>query len=535
MSLTAVVINAGLGDLTIGLRRAGFHVLAAYDSDEKAVEIHRANIDTNINCISYDQISADQLSSADLLAAHLYQQTPSADDSINDCSLEKIFELLNTTRPKACLLVITKSIMQGESFRKFLYDNLEYHYNFRYQLLDVSKLTGYPVKEKMGCFVGTEKDLDKFYFPVLNNDDFIPLSQFVQPESEVNAAYYRNCGKNLQNAHGEPLLCWKPYDYFPTDIVQWNYTRVPKVKAPNGYRKITPQEVAALKGFPKNYFLTFSNRQWLYKKLMQSCNIDVIMQISRMISYVLTDNPLLSENKKNHDFHLGLLSQYFDIISADAPRGMLKVNKNFPYQGRRIDFKVSTEENNFTIEVLSPRNENENALRTRLIKACERSAEFRKHGTSILAVFNDVPIEVKEHCLSEYSVEIWDIHNLLWMFENYPSLRKDVIASFHYSVEKIQPIPPATTFLKTRKDQDSQEHPLIQKLAKIKAGKEEFSKYETVCVDIIKELFGEYLVISNPQETSSDGLYRFDLCCKIKMNLEHDFLIQSRTFLTLSI
>ena len=35
MQLTAAVINAGLGDLSIGLEMAGFDVVAAYEAEER--------------------------------------------------------------------------------------------------------------------------------------------------------------------------------------------------------------------------------------------------------------------------------------------------------------------------------------------------------------------------------------------------------------------------------------------------------------------------------------------------------------------
>ncbi len=45
MQATAVVINAGLGDISLGLEMAGFKVIAAYEADEKALVVHRTNID----------------------------------------------------------------------------------------------------------------------------------------------------------------------------------------------------------------------------------------------------------------------------------------------------------------------------------------------------------------------------------------------------------------------------------------------------------------------------------------------------------
>ena len=48
---------------------------------------------------------------------------------------------------------------------------------------------------------------------------------------------------------------------------------------------------------------------------------------------------------------------------------------------------------------------------------------------------------------------------------------------------------------------------------------EERSKeYEDICIEILKNVLGEYLGLWKVQESSNNGLYRFDLCCKIKNN-----------------
>lgn len=54
MQLTAAVIHAGLGDLSIGLEMAGFHVIAAFDPDKKALEIHSRNLNTPIYPLSLE-------------------------------------------------------------------------------------------------------------------------------------------------------------------------------------------------------------------------------------------------------------------------------------------------------------------------------------------------------------------------------------------------------------------------------------------------------------------------------------------------
>ncbi len=55
------------------------------------------------------------------------------------------------------------------------------------------------------------------------------------------------------------------------------------------------------------------------------------------------------------------------------------------------------------------------------------------------------------------------------------------------------------------------------------AGRKESQAYENLCTDILRELFSNYLSIWRKQKTSNDGLYRFDLICKTKSDIEDDF------------
>lgn len=64
---------------------------------------------------------------------------------------------------------------------------------------------------------------------------------------------------------------------------------------------------------------------------------------------------------------------------------------------------------------------------------------------------------------------------------------------------------------------------LYKKLEYIKPGVKEFQLYEKVCIEILKEVFGESLTLWAEQRKSNQGLYRFDLCCKIKHGENQEF------------
>ena len=59
----------------------------------------------------------------------------------------------------------------------------------------------------------------------------------------------------------------------------------------------------------------------------------------------------------------------------------------------------------------------------------------------------------------------------------------------------------------------------------IQSGGESFREYENICTEILKNVLGEYLGLWAVQERSNNGLYRFDLCCKIKNGVNQDFFV----------
>lgn len=55
MQMTAAVINAGLGDLSLVLEHSGFKVVAAYEADEKSAAIHRVNLNAPVFPLPFEE------------------------------------------------------------------------------------------------------------------------------------------------------------------------------------------------------------------------------------------------------------------------------------------------------------------------------------------------------------------------------------------------------------------------------------------------------------------------------------------------
>ena len=119
---------------------------------------------------------------------------------------------------------------------------------------------------------------------------------------------------------------------------------------------------------------------------------------------------------------------------------------------------------------------------------------------------------------------MWDVKNLLWLFGEFTEIKNEFVALLNYSIESIRPEEPAPRIF--HKKEEKPEHlSLREKLRRIRPGKEQYQQYEELCVEILKYVMGDYLTLWNVQEKTDNGMYRFDLCCKIKMEWTRTFSI----------
>ena len=68
---TAVIIEAGIGALTLGFAEAGFKVIEAFEKDKKAVNIYRHNVNGKISEYSLSKLPLEEIPDADVIVINL--------------------------------------------------------------------------------------------------------------------------------------------------------------------------------------------------------------------------------------------------------------------------------------------------------------------------------------------------------------------------------------------------------------------------------------------------------------------------------
>ena len=523
MQMTAAVINAGLGDISLGLKMAGFKVIAAYETDEKAIAVHKANIDAPVYPIPAEGIDVECFPKVDLLAARIYQAGFSsamrAQDIYSDPAVYSLQKILSSCKPRCFLLQFNVSFIKGERFHKCLKEIVEEGYQVSYRIIDVAQATGMPVVEKKVYVVGNLPDIgEPFQFPKYSSPSKTPLEEYLQTNQQIDPWYFYVRQVEIPPSDNtERVYCWKNRSYEGTDFVRWNYIKIPLIKAGDRFRKITHREIANLKEFPTEYLLPDkTNRQWLYQRLMYACNVQIVKQIAEMIDYSLTGNPWRDRQVGNATHFENLFGRY---LASLTDRGTVK--REAHVADRIVDFVFHKGNKNLYFEV---KYYNSNfALLSKVMKACEQIAPLTESGVPILVIANEVPANTKQQCLEKFRVSVWDVGNLLWLFGEFADIKNEFIALLDYAVGHIEPEPPEPDVLQqipeNKKDSPSWE----AKLKQIMPGSEQFQRYESLCIEILKYVLGDYLSLWRIQESANDGLYRFDLCCKIKNGVEQDF------------
>ena len=148
---TAVIMNAGLGDLTLGLTQEGFRVEAIYEEDAEAAFIHQTNFDIPISLCLPQGEAVQEVPQADLLAARLnlflgHRAEPSP-------SLCSFLEVLHRRRPRAFMALLGLSSTTGDHFKLLMDETAKIGYCTSWSVADTAKITGFPVRERKAVLV----------------------------------------------------------------------------------------------------------------------------------------------------------------------------------------------------------------------------------------------------------------------------------------------------------------------------------------------------------------------------------------------
>lgn len=520
MDKKVVIMNDDLGTIALGFSKAGYEVGAIYvDQNEKnSISVYQKNWNEQIFSVDWNAYPVSEMVSADFYAGKIQLPWLSRTDigreqeSVN-YNIIKIIEILHIKRPSAFLFQFNNLNSRNESFRYFCEEVVKAGYQIEYNTIDINSLTGLPVKEKeyfvYGSLMHSDFSLELIKETYNTNYSIHDICERKHIEDEW---YYRlknpRIRFDIERDSVPTALCWKNDHYEKAKYVVWNPRMIPLVSFGDEIRKMTHREIARLKGIPDEYSLDVKNKSWLYQKLMCSSNVLAIQQIVSAFNYSIGER--IFESRKAAK---GL--EFETIVETYLKNKQVSFMKPAEDDDTYADFRFKTDTDVVALTVkIYAGNE---GIEKSVLASCSRYSinELESEEKNILVVGNIVGNETKQKAKQKYHVDVWDVENLLWLFDEFQQIKSDFVSLLSFAVGDIEPREPKLNIFKQR-SYSAYNTELQEKLRKIRPGDEDSFEYEKLCMDILKYIFAEDLEFIGEQKKSNDGLYRFDCCCKIK-------------------
>ncbi len=531
MENTVVILNEEMCSMSIAFEKVGFDVVVAYINDDKLCDFYDKNIKGSYVVKNLFECDPNLIPDADviagkIIAAPMSFSTKSRMDLYKRDGFQLYYNIVRTKSPKFFLFEMSRVLWKSEITKKFTLDLSELGYAFRYLDFDINRYTGLPVSEHRTYLVGVRYDVAKeFYVEDQTHFQLKYVGKIF--EYDITDPWYYNVGQetfDMEEYGGtkeQKFFCWQGHEYKLKENITWNYVKVPLVVLNGRVRKLTPREVARLKGYPEDFYLYDKNRSWLYQKLMFASNINVMSIIASSIKKVINGKTFLNQQVMRGKRFEELFERYLEA-KYQVQREINAYNYSFDFMIKNNDERIFFELKIYAHKYITGE---------KLIRVCQKinAAAIASTDKVIIVVANVVEEMFKQHCRKKYGIIIWDLPNLLFLFDENLEIKSEFISLLDYTVNDIKIVCPNPSLIELSSP-ELQEGDLYKQLKAIKPGKEEFVAYEKVCIDILKNVFGDFLTLWKEQQNSNEGMFRFDLCCKIKHGETHEFFDTIKNF-----
>lgn len=507
-----VILGAGIGAMAMGFENASCKVVAAYEHDERARDLYENNAkDKTYKIGELDYNNFEEIPNMDILACDFRRGL-----SFTSAGMGKTYHFRNAVKavvkfkqPKKVFFLVPCGYARLKPFKALL-DYLKAEgYNYSYKIICTEDSTGLPIKEACVYLIGTRDSSEcELKFPDFEEQSICSINEILESD-EVDGYYYKvNYEQIDKKIRKNTFLCWEKNQYVEADLADTNLRKIPLICNNGVIRKITHREFARLKAIPDSFNLDISNKAWMYRQLVYSPNVEIVTQIAKKLGNT-EENLLRMSYAVREDVFADIFRKYLFKKCQSVKIGK-SVDFECNVQGKDICFELKIYNSNYAIE-------------KNIERACAYLVSLKAKEDLILVVGNIVSKEIVEKYFEKYKIHIWTLSNILWLFEEYPDIKNEFISLLTYSVDDLKLEKPCHSLFQEQRNIKN-EGTWKSKLLAIKPGKGERSKeYEDICIEILKNVLGEYLGLWKVQESSNNGLYRFDLCCKIKNGVNQDF------------
>lgn len=279
--MKVVSLFSGAGGLDLGFKMAGHNIIWANDLYGDAVETYRKNIGDHIVCEDINNVSSDEVPDCDIIIGGFPCQGFSVANTkrhVNDERNElykQLIRIITAKKPKFFLAENVKgltNLAKGEVFKMILQDFSDIGYRVKYKILNAADY-GVPQTRQRVIIVGVRNDIDwEYQYPVPTHNSkgedglpvWVSVSEAMAPipdPDKPNALPNHTYSKyklNINGYLGHRLL--DPNKPAPTVTARGDSKGGVVIHPhPNGQRRMSCRELAAVQSFPLDYEFVGNN------------------------------------------------------------------------------------------------------------------------------------------------------------------------------------------------------------------------------------------------------------------------------------
>lgn len=141
----------------------------------------------------------------------------------------------------------------------------------------------------------------------------------------------------------------------------------------------------------------------------------------------------------------------------------------------------------------------------------------------VLVISKQLDSEIRYQEENGHNLIILDASNLLYIARNDQNTYNKVVSILPGAIDGIEPLEPNSTLNLSWMEQGEEFGCVFKAFEICPAGKEGAEEFERICFEALQLAFSDDLTLWRKQKKSNSGLYRFDLVCRIKDDIQKTF------------
>ena len=286
--MKVVSLFSGAGGLDLGFKMAGHDIIWANDLYGDAVETYRLNLGDHIVCEDIFKVDENDVPDCDIIIGGFPCQgfsvanTKRHEGDERNALYKQLIRIIDAKKPKFFLAENVKgltNLAKGKVFQMILSDFSELGYEVKYKILNAADY-GVPQTRQRVIIVGVRNDVNfEYNFPkathskdgtdglpewISVSDAMAPIPDPDSPNTMLNHEYSKY-KLNFNGYLGHRKL--DPDKPAPTVTARGdNKGGVVILPHPNGERRMSCRELAAVQSFPLDYEF-YGNRSSIYRQI----------------------------------------------------------------------------------------------------------------------------------------------------------------------------------------------------------------------------------------------------------------------------